>query len=70
MFIIRKILQSHILLHKCFLFVIAVFLFTGCTYNILFWERNIWTEFDGLFVIEEPDNLNKYEELLPEMFDM
>ena len=70
MFIIRKILQSHILLHKCFLFVIAVFLFTGCTYNILFWERNIWTEFDGLFVIEEPDNFNKYEELLPEMFDM
>jgi hypothetical protein len=50
--------------------VIAIFVCAGCTYEILFWERNIWTEFDGIFVIEKPDDLDKYEELLPEMFNM
>jgi len=55
---------------KYLIFAMAVFLSTGCTYKLLFWERNIWTEFDGIFVIEEPDNLDIYEELLPEMLNM
>ena len=42
----------------------------SCTYNILFLERNIWQEFEGIYVIEEPDNLELYAQLLPEQFNM
>jgi len=66
----RNLFQRHLDFHKYVIFVMAVLLGTGCSYNILFWERNIWTEFDGIFVIEEPDNLDIYEELLPEMLNM
>jgi hypothetical protein len=37
---------------------------------MLFWERNIWAEFDGIFVIDEPDNLEKYASLLPDSLNM
>ena len=67
---LRNLFQKLLGYHKYLIFVIAVLLGTGCTYDILFWERNIWTEFDGIFVIEEPDNLDIYEELLPEMLQM
>lgn len=49
---------------------IAVLLCQGCTYKILFWERNIWQEFDGVFVVEEPDNMDLYATLLPNPFNV
>ena len=67
---IRNLLQLLLNYRNYLIFVMAIFIFSGCTYNLLFWERNIWTEFDGVFVIEEPDDLDKYAELLPEMFNM
>ena len=48
----------------------VLLVFHGCTYNLLFWERNIWQEFDGIFVIEEPDDLDLYTNLLPDKFSM
>jgi hypothetical protein len=66
----RNLFQRHLEFRRYLIFAMAVLLGTGCTYNLLFWERNIWTEFDGIFVIEEPDNLEIYEELLPEMLNM
>jgi len=48
----------------------VLLILNGCTYNLLFWERNIWQEFDGIFVIEEPHNLEIYADLLPEKFRM
>jgi len=63
---------SHFILslRKLLFLVIVVFVCSGCTYNILFWERNIWAEFDGIFVIEEPDSLEKYASLLPDSLSM
>ncbi len=67
---LRNLLQMLLCSRKYLVLVIAIFVCSGCTYKILFWERNIWTEFDGIFAIEAPDNLDIYKELLPEMFDM
>ena len=66
----KNLLQLLLNFRKYFILVIAVLVCSGCTYKILFWERNIWTEFDGIFVIEEPDNLDKYAKLLPELLNM
>lgn len=67
---LRQLSQFLLSFRKNLVLVIAIFVCSGCTYNILFWERNIWTEFDGIFVIEEPDNLDKYASLLPESLNM
>ena len=66
-----KALSQWFLNFRKYLLLLGVILVcSGCTYKILFWERNIWTEFDGIFVIEEPDNLHKYESLLPDSLNM
>jgi hypothetical protein len=62
--------QFFLSIRKYLVLAAVIFLCSGCTYKILFWERNIWTEFDGIFVIEEPDNLEKYASLLPDSLDM
>jgi len=67
---LRHLTRSILSFRKLFVLVIVVFVCSGCTYKILFWERNIWTEFDGIFVIEEPDNLDKYASLLPDSLNM
>jgi hypothetical protein len=68
--VLRHLLQLKLSFRKYLVLAIVIFVCSGCTYNILFWERNIWTEFDGIFVIEEPDNLDKYASLLPESLNM
>ncbi len=50
--------------------LLVILLCQGCTYNLLFWECNIWQEFEGIFVIEEPANLDVYRQLLPEQFNL
>jgi hypothetical protein len=68
--LLRHLFQLLLSFRKYLVLAIVIFVCSGCTYNILFWERNIWTEFDGIFVIEEPDNLDKYASLLPESLNM
>jgi len=48
----------------------AVMLLEGCAYRILFWERNIWEDLQGIFTMVEPADLTLYRELLPEQFSM
>lgn len=67
---LRHFSQLYLSFRKLLVLVIVVFVCSGCTYKIIFWERNIWTEFDGVFVIEEPDNLEKYASLLPDSLNM
>jgi hypothetical protein len=52
------------------LLLVAILICQGCTYKLLFWECNIWQEFEGIFVIEEPVNLDVYRQLLPEQFGL
>jgi len=52
------------------LLLMALLICQGCTYKLLFWECNIWQEFEGIFVIEEPVNLDMYRQLLPEQFGL
>lgn len=68
--LLRHLSQFLLSFPKYLSLVVVIFVCSGCTYKILFWERNIWEEFDGIFVIEEPDNLDKYESLLPESLNM
>lgn len=67
---LKSFSQFFLSIRKYLVLTAVIFLCSGCTYKILFWERNIWTEFDGIFVIEEPDNLEKYASLLPDSLDM
>ena len=62
--------QSLLSFRKYLVFALVIIVCSGCTYKILFWERNIWTEFDGIFAIEEPADLDKYASLLPESLNM
>ena len=66
----KHLSQLLLSLRKYLSLMMVIFICSGCTYKILFWERNIWTEFDGIFVLEEPDNLDKYASLLPESLNM
>lgn len=66
----RHLSQLFLSFHKLLVLFIAILICSGCTYKIIFWERNIWAEFDGIFVIEEPDNLEKYASLLPDLLNM
>ena len=66
----RHLSQWILSFRKLLVLVIVVFVCSGCTYKILFWERNIWAEFDGIFVIEEPHNLEIYASLLPDTLNM
>ena len=66
----RNLSQLFLSFRKLLVLVTVVFICSGCTYKILFWERNIWAEFDGIFVIEKPDNLEKYASLLPDSLNM
>ena len=67
---LRHSSQLFLSFRKQLIVAMVVFVCSGCTYKILFWERNIWAEFDGIFVIEEPDNLEKYASLLPDLLHM
>jgi hypothetical protein len=42
----------------------------GCSYQVLFWERNIWQDTKAIFAIVEPADLGLYRELLPQQFSM
>ena len=45
-------------------------LLAGCSYKVLFWERNVWQDTRGIFAIVEPADLGLYRELLPQQFSM
>jgi hypothetical protein len=42
----------------------------GCAYRVLFWERNVWQDFTGIFAMVEPADPGLYRELLPQQFSM
>jgi len=42
----------------------------GCSYQVLFWERNVWQDTRAIFAIVEPADLGLYRELLPLQFSM
>jgi hypothetical protein len=45
-------------------------LLAGCSYHVLFWERNIWQDTKAIFAIVEPADPGLYRELLPQQFSM
>ena len=48
----------------------VVTLVGGCSYRVLFWERNIWQDTKGIFTMVEPADLELYRELLPTQFTL
>lgn len=40
----------------------------GCSYGFLFWERNIWQDFHGIFTLVAPADMVAYREMLPGKF--
>ncbi len=55
---------------KLIISLFAIMILEGCAYKILFWERNIWEDLQGIFTMVEPADLTLYRELLPEQFSM
>ncbi len=55
---------------KLIVILICIIFFQGCAYKVLFWERNMWEDLQGIITMVEPKDLALYRELLPEQFAM
>ena len=50
--------------------LIGIILISSCAYEVLFWERNIWQDFHGIFTIAETSNVELYRQLLHKQFSI